>query len=394
MDDLARYYTQDKISQLLINKMKASEPKRILELGIGVGSLSLAAYKRWNKANFFGADVDDNSISIIKNNLPFVEIINHNSLEHNIQVKLNIKDSSIDIAICNPPYLRHKIDEADMFLFKKVNLGSCIHNKQITTDIVFLAQNLRFLRDGCELGIILPDSILTNQYFSGLRTDLLFNHNVKCIIQLPDNVFSKTEARTHILIIEKNGKSNDEIEVSKADLNGEIMQSIFVDKNKLIQRMDFNFHYWSSRQDGHKESCISLEDIVISLTRGNKTKKYLQNLNVLYFHTTSFNSKDLYLELDSTENDYPTNLSLAGPGDILIARVGKRCIGNIIMVKKGYIPYSDCIYKLSVPDYYKKITIESLISTRGQLWIQAYAHGVCARLISKYDLLKFKLNSN
>lgn len=393
MDALARYYTQDKISQLLINRLKTDEPKQILELGIGDGSLSMAAYKRWGKARFFGVDIDDNSIAKIRENLPFVEMINYNSLEYNMQVKLNIKDSSIDIAICNPPYLRHKIDEADKLLFEKVNLDSCISNKQITTDIIFLAQNLRFLKDGCELGIILPDSILTNQCYSGLRTDLIFNHNVKNIIQLPDNVFNKTEARTHIMIIEKKGKSRNEIEVSKADSNGEIIQSIFINRKNLIQRMDFDFHYWLLSQKKYKESSIALGDIAISLSRGNRTKKYLHNLNIPYFHTTSFNMQNLYFDSKLAEGDYPANLSLAGPGDILIARVGKRCIGNIAMINKGFIPYSDCIYKLRVPDNYISVVFESLISERGQLWLQAYAHGVCARLINKSDLLTFKLNT-
>lgn len=95
------------------------------------------------------------------------------------------------------------------------------------------------------------------------------------------------------------------------------------------------------------------------------------------------------MELDSTSNDFPSNLSLAGPGDILISRVGKRCIGKVVMVKRGYIPFSDCIYRLEVPEYIDK-SFNSLITKRGQSWLQAYAHGVCAKVISKADLLKFK----
>lgn len=394
MDTLARYYTQEKISQLLINKFDAVEPKRIIELGIGDGSLSLAAFKRWSGAKYFGVDIDDNSISNIKRNLPFVEISNYNSLEHNIPIKLNIEDGSMDIAICNPPYLKHKIIEEDKLLFKRAKLNSCCSCKQITTDVVFLAQNLMFLKDGCELGIILPDSILTNHYFQGLRSDLLSNHNIKCIIQLPDKVFSKTEARTHILVIEKNGKSENRVEVSKANFEGEITHSIFVEKYKLVQRMDFDFHYWNLKQDGQTEKKLTIEDVVISLSRGNKTKKCLEELNISYFHTNSFKSKQLYVESDSTANEFPTNLSLAGPGDILIARVGKRCIGNIVMINKGFIPFSDCIYRLRVLEFYKDKTFESLISERGQSWLQAYAHGVCARLISKSDLLKFQIDIN
>lgn len=391
MDSLAKYYTQEKISELLINKLSSKEPKRILELGIGDGSLSLAAFKRWSRADYFGVDIDNDSILNIKHNFPYIEISNYNSLEHNIPVKINIKNSSIDIAICNPPYLKHKIVDEDKLLFEQVKLSSCSLNKQITTDVVFLARNLMFLKDGRELGIILPDSILTNHYFLGLRRDLLSNHNVKSIIQLPDKVFKKTEARTHILIIEKNGKSKSLIEVSKANFDGEITHSIFVDKNKLVQRMDFDFHYWEKKQNRAVGNILTLNDIIVSLTRGNKTKKYLQNLNIPYFHTTSFTSHGLYFESNSTIDDFPSNLSLAGPGDILIARVGKRSIGNVVMVKKGFIPISDCIYRIRVIDSYKAKTFETLISKRGQSWLQAYAHGVCARLISKSDLLKFRI---
>lgn len=144
-----------------------------------------------------------------------------------------------------------------------------------------------FLKEGCELGIILPDSILTNHYFQVLRRDLLCNHNVKSIIQLPDKVFNKTEARTHIMIIEKNRKSNYKIEVSKASFDGEIIDTIMVENSKLIQRMDYDYHRWHLNLNGELENYLTLKDITISISRGNKTKKYLKDLNIPYFHTTS-----------------------------------------------------------------------------------------------------------
>lgn len=66
MDTLARYYTQEKISRLLINKLDIKRPKKILELAIGDGSLSLAAFERWNEARYYGVDIDDTSIINIK----------------------------------------------------------------------------------------------------------------------------------------------------------------------------------------------------------------------------------------------------------------------------------------------------------------------------------------
>lgn len=61
------------------------------------------------------------------------------------------------------------------------------------------------------------------------------------------------------------------------------------------------------------------------------------------------------------------------------------------MIRNGFIPISDCIYRLRVRDPYKDKILEALLTDRGQNWLQAYAHGVCARSISKSDLLKFRL---
>jgi type I restriction enzyme M protein len=232
---------------------------------------------------------------------------------------------------------------------------------------------------------------MTNHYFCSLRNALLMKHNIKSIIQLPDNVFSKTEARTHIMIIEKNRKGKSEVEVAKANSDGEITHSLSIDKNKLVQRMDFDFHYWVSQLTKPIRNYLTIGDVAVSLSRGNKTKKDLQNLEIPYFHTTSFNFHGTYLSLGFSQTDFPSNLSLAIPGDILIARVGKRCIGKVAMVKHGFIPISDCIYRLRVADEYRDEIFKSLLSSEGQSWLEANAHGVCARVISKIDLLQYPI---
>lgn len=389
MDTLARYYTQEKISTLLVNKLSGNEPQKILELGIGDGSLSMAAFKRWKKASYYGVDIDDDSVYMIKKNLPFVNINHLDTLNSDISLKLNIHDSSVDIALCNPPYLKYEVSSQDETLFKDVKLPSCIGNKNITTDIIFLAKNLKFLKTGCELGIILPDSVLTNLCFKDLRRDLLQNHNIKTVIQLPDRVFKRTEARTHILVMEKNKSQNQMVEICKADINGNIIDTLSIENQKLIERMDYDFHLWTASLNRLETNYISLDDIIISLNRGNRTKKQLVEMNIEYFHTTNFESQSSFF-IGKNYSEFPEGLTIAGPGDILIARVGKRCIGKVALVKEGYIPISDCVYRLRVKDSFINDTFFSFTSSYGQNWMDAYAHGVCARSINKVDLIKYK----
>lgn len=390
MEILGRYYTRDNISKLLVDNLDYVYAKNILELGIGDGTLTRAASERWKVAKFYAADIDEASVNKVKKSLSFVKVEKIDSLDQNAYISLNIEKETMDIAICNPPYLRHNLTDEDNKVFKEVNLTSCISNKYITTDIIFLAKNLLFLKRDSELAIILPDSIITNVYYESLRKDLLTQHKVKKIIQLPDNIFNKTEARTHILFLKKGGDTDKLVEVSKSDVEGNIVDSILVDKNELQYRMDYDYNLWKRNQIKFKNR-ISLQNICTSIQRGNRTKKYFIEKNIPYFHTTGYkNYGDEIISLIEPST-LPEELTLAEAGDILIARVGTRCIGKVAIVKKGVIPITDCIYRIRTDYDNSTVIFDALKSNYGQEWLKANAHGVCANVISKKDLINFPI---
>ncbi len=203
MDNLGRFYTEQRISRLLISSIVQPEPKYVLDLGVGRGSLLRAAYERWGKAEFLGTEIDQNGIGEIKKELPFACLFRADGLSCRLPSALKLRVGSIDVAICNPPYQRVKPTRDIRKIFEKAGLQGCWKLPTVTSDIVFLAQNIQMLREGGELGIILPDSLLTGHNFSVLRELLLVRHRVLGIIQLPDKIFSRTEARTHILLLRK-----------------------------------------------------------------------------------------------------------------------------------------------------------------------------------------------
>src|SRR5689334_3740694 len=106
MDSLGRFYTNDIISALLISNLETAKPKKILDLGVGDASLSLAAYARWENARYFATEIEEKKAATIEKKLSFLKVINCDTLHPNASVKLKIKFGSIDIAICNPPYVR------------------------------------------------------------------------------------------------------------------------------------------------------------------------------------------------------------------------------------------------------------------------------------------------
>lgn len=389
MDSLGRFYTQDLFSTLLINNIKRKAPKTVLELGVGGGALIKAAYERWQHAEFYGTDIDSKSIKRITTEMPFVKIQKVNGLSNNISKKLNINVGSIDIAVCNPPYLKIQNEKHYESLFEESMLSSCNNLQRLTSDIIFLAQNIALLKNRGELGIILPDSLITGHEFRLLRESLFENHRINSIIQLPDKVFPKTEARTHIILLQKGLSSPDQVPIYKASIDGTCNNFIQVNSNEAAVRMDFDHHSWKQNNTDTKKF-YTLSDLKVEIKRGTDSYHDLRNLHKVHFHTTHFkNSPNHKLVLSSLTKRKNTQSLIAKEGDILLARVGKRCIGKSLFVKSGEVPISDCVYRIRADKKYRSKIFKALLSDRGQQWLKTTAHGVCSQVVSKIDLEKF-----
>jgi type I restriction enzyme M protein len=384
MDSLGRYYTNSSFSELLVRCLQIENPNTIIDLGVGGGSLIKAAYNRWAKAKFIAADIDEKSIEKLNMDMPFVKVYNANGLKLDIEKTLLLTNSTIDIAVCNPPYSQIKEKKRFENLFIEANLKDCIKLNKITSDIVFLAQNLKLLRKSGELGIILPDNILTGYDFALLRDSILKNHNVKAIIELPERIFSKTEAKTHIALIEKDGSTKSKIPLFIAGKDGKCFDQIEINSSSLVGRMDFSYHKTNTTI---KKTQKRLRDFHFELKRGNNTNAELKETKMPYLHSTSF-SDGAIIKLNGKESgNFMPNSVLANAGDIVIARVGRGCVGKCALIEKGSIPISDCLYMIKAEEKIISSIWKFINSTKGKEWLKASAHGVCSKVLSKGDIL-------
>ena len=390
METIGQYYTAKTISDMMVSMFQQESPEKIIDLGVGKGALLYAAYNRYCNAEFYAADIDEKVISAVIAKLPVVKALHIDGLSKGLPENMKLKIGSIDIAVCNPPYHRLKKTTQIINLFKKTGLNNSVSLIKISSDIVFLAQNLQMLKKSGELGIIMPDSVFTGHEFVGLREDLLTNHNIRGIIQLPDKIFKKTEARTHIMLMEKCGSVQEKIPLFHSDFSGNIGTAIKISADELLYRMDYSYYAWK-KQNKYSDVTMTLEGLNVEIKRGHKTKKYLQEKNIPFFHTTSFPA-NIKTKVNLKNSPVFDDI-FAEPGDILIARVGKRCIGKVTMVNSGKQVISDCVYRVRSPEKYSNRIFRELISVKGQQWLRVIAHGVCAQVISKKDLLGFPLSN-
>ena len=388
MDLLGRFYTKDFISNLLVNNLISSSPKKILDLGIGDASLTLAAYSRWKTASFFATEIENHKVKEIEDKLSFIKVYNYNSLNPNLSKKLKIKYGSIDVAICNPPYTVIKEKEQYNNLFIDANCIELLQLRKLTSEIIFLAHNLTLLKSNGELGIIVSDSLVTGKDYILFRDILLNKFDLRSIIQLPDKIFSKTEARTHILFLSKSKSTSNICSLYTSDLNGNLSNKIEVQKSNLIERMDYQFHLYKRSK---LVSTKTLKDFNAVIKRGKFSNIYLKNTDIPSFHSDKFTNQDSFVRFKNRVSKIEFSEFTAKAGDILLCRVGKRCVGRLAFIKSGSVVISDCVYKISVDKKYQEAVWNSFTSQLGKAWLRAYAHGVCSQVISKSDLLNFPI---
>jgi len=387
MDALGRFYTNDVISTLLINNLETKRPKRILDLGVGDASLTIAAYARWTKAKYFATEIELSKTTAIEKNLSFIKVLNCDTLQPNASTKLKIKFGSIDIAICNPPYLRVQNKEKYYRLFKAVGCNKFRNLSRITSEIVFFAHNLKLLKNDGELGIIVSDSLITGKEFQIFRETILEKFNVRRLIQLPDKVFNKTEARTHIIFISKAKSTNETCELLMSTSEGKLSERIVVAKSSLAVRMDYQFH---KAKIATTSNCKTLKEVGVIIKRGKYSFKELRESKLSFFNSTHFKENKVRICFEKPVSKMHRSYT-ANVGDILMCRVGKRVVGKVAIVKSGSVINSDCIYRITVSKKFQSVVLKSFLSAEGKAWLHAYAHGVCSQVISKSDLENFPL---
>jgi hypothetical protein len=149
--------------------------------------------------------------------------------------------------------------------------------------------------------------------------------------------------------------------------------------------MDYSFH----KINKTKLLGRTLAEFPHTVIRGNTGNKELKLTRKNFLHSTSFKHGAL-LKIRFRKQDN-SSLTWAVPGDILVVRVGSRCVGKCALIVTGTLPISDCLFIIRVSAPLRDRLWDFLTSEMGDAWLKAYAHGVCSRVLSKSDISKLPI---
>lgn len=240
-----------------------------------IGTLSTAEKKKILLNNIYGVDLDANAVEVSKLSLLLkcmegeteasikqqITMFNERvlpDLDHNIKdgnslVDTDIYDSELDFGeekkikpfswkkqfpevfkqggfdavIGNPPYVRSQYIEQEIKNYLQSKYISASY--QPDTFAFFIEKGINLINSHGKLGYIIPNGILTNNYYSKLRKHIIDNTSIEVIVDLKDNVFIGASVDTSIFILKK------ENQIKKAHSNiTHIGECPFKKTNKVI----------------------------------------------------------------------------------------------------------------------------------------------------------------
>lgn len=369
-----------------MSSMGTISPESVLDLGAGDGALTTAAAKIWQDATYYTVDIDENARSASLPKLLGCSFRHHvgDALSSAIENELGLNLGSADLAICNPPYIRHRWRKDFASILEDAGLSHVLPKlADMPAEILFIAQNLRFLRKHGRLGLIVPDGVIAGERFARLRNALATEHCIERVIELPRGIFRKTEAKAHILVMSKSGVGPDEILVQRLDESGVLSPELKIQREQATGRLDYSFLKGGISTKGTKQTRIG--DVTISLSRGSFSSSQRTKCDFPVLHTTDLSpavdvvSRKFCIPSASAKQG---QFNIAKPGDILVGRVGRNFAEKVCIVKSGTVAVSDCIFILRVAPEYRDSVFAHLKSDPGREALSFSSHGVGAKFLT------------
>jgi len=222
----------------LIPEDKLTSPggMKILDPAVGTGGFLIAGVQKIKKlflnrgfrydqlrdlvrdvanANFYGIDFNPFLVKVAQMNMVMhgdgsANIVHANSLDDpanwNSEAKEKIKFGEFDLVVTNPPFgTKAVIDNPDILSqFELTTFGANSPRTALPPEQLFIERCLDFLKPGGYLGIVLPDSILSNPGLKWIREWILQKAYIIASIDLPVETFEPhTGTQTSILILKK-----------------------------------------------------------------------------------------------------------------------------------------------------------------------------------------------
>lgn len=361
--NFGQYFTPREIVKFIVDVLPIEHDSKVLDTSCGSGGFLLYAlnkvrekatelypkyktdtrqYKHWfsywhdfAEKNLYGIEISEQISRAAKMNMIIhddghTNVITSDGLvsDDTIISRTNnqgFKYGTFDFIITNPPF-GSTVRQTEQAYLKTYQLGKkeedwlAVAARPLdtrdgqSTEVLFIEQDYKFLKEGGYLAIVLPDGVLTNSSMQYVRTQIEDWFRIVAVISMPQTAFAANGAgvKSSVLFLKKWTKEQtDKLTSTKKNIETQLLN----DNNYIAQRQqwDKEIKYQQKQKANEIKSTQN-----ISATDAKKTEEYkLWNADLLAMYADKVDElkNRLTEEYQSTKQkqlpDYPIFMAIA-----------------------------------------------------------------------------------
>ena len=375
-DRLGQVFTPQPIAELLAESIPvdACEVRRVLDLGAGKGALAKAVLERNSFATATLVEIDRANIRALEAAFPGRTTV----ILADVFKRAWKSPTHADLIVSNPPYgtipSSPELEEILAMSGLAVPAGG---GEWVRGDVAFVARAWGLAEHGTGMGLIVAAPMIRDPAYSVLRQRLVGELRGLCVTQLNECTFQNAQVRAFMIAGQRAAHRRRNVLLRKAKADGTIIDEIEVSYSAATTSLDIDYHRVLQRIDVCADTISdTLASIGASITRGSRSQREYERLGLSAFHTTDFPGATEEIVLQGSAHK---TFHSARQGDILIPRVGSRCLVRQARVSGGTGLFTDCIYRISVDQRNRARVWNTLSSSFGAEWRSVNAGGSCAK---------------
>ncbi|WP_160331234.1 methyltransferase [Burkholderia cenocepacia] len=351
--------------------------KRIVDLGAGDGRLAYLALARCPEARALLIETDEERVQVLEDERSDrTEVLSLDVMRAPELLDLRNTFGAIDAVVSNPPYLAVRLEQADIDRIQSIFPFVDDAAGWVRSDVAFAAYAWSLTTRGGFVALILPAPAITQAQYRPLREKLVSQLNGLTVTQLPSRCFPGVEVDAFLVTGTRAVTRRRRARLRLLNTAGDVVGSLRVSYEAALSRLDFNFHEADARLGLRAAaSTDTLESLGVEIIRGSLCRTEFAKAGLNSFHTTDFSEDGALVTLSGASAKH----RVAQTGDILIPRVGSRCLTKEARVMAGAGVFSDCVYRLRASPEVAARVWNTLNSEFGRQWRAMHAEGSCAK---------------
>lgn len=317
--NFGQYFTPREIVDFIVDVLPIKHDSKVLDTSCGSGGFLLYAlnkirnqatefYPNWKndtkqyakwfpywhdfaQNNLYGIEISEQISRAAKMNMIIhddghTNVITSDGLvsDETLQMKTNnlgFKYGTFDFIITNPPF-GSTIRQSEQAYLKTYQLGKKEEDwlavKAVpvstrdgqSTEVLFIEQDYKFLKEGGYLAIVLPDGILTNSSMQYVRTQIEDWFRIVAVVSMPQTAFAANGAgvKSSVLFLKKWDKEHTK---KLVDAKKDIETKLLMDNNYISQRQTWDLEIKEKQRNKANEIKGKLR---ITATAAKQTEEY------------------------------------------------------------------------------------------------------------------------